>query len=424
MSQPADEAIALEDVFGISSKVQRSYVDRGGLDRSLREALDRGDRHVVIHGDSKQGKSWLRKRHLPADSSIVIQCEPSSTVASLFKQALGVLGIASTLKTTTTGALEGTIASEAKFDIGNSILAKLGMRVKGSATATDTSTTETQPIGQSPADLYWVARIIVESEKRLVFEDFHYLPEPEQRTFSTLLKSIGEYDVFPIIVGVWPEDHRLTYHNGELDGRLSDICLSWPPDELKAVLEAGCTALNIGMSPGLQTELITDAYGNVGLLQRLTAKCCELEGIRNRQQVPRYLTSGVQLLEARQAIAGEMKPRYDLFGEAMDASARKLPGATKDQSLYALKTLTEAGEAELMQGVASAAVFDGMTSAVSERDARIILQDMVAMQVGDSRIRPPVFAYSMHVDSVKLVDTAFLFFRKYGQPRWFWDDDA
>jgi hypothetical protein len=52
------------------------------------------------------------------------------------------------------------------------------------------------------------------SGKRLVLEDFHYLSEAAQKDLAFLLKAMGEYGLFVIVVGVWPKDHLLTYYNG------------------------------------------------------------------------------------------------------------------------------------------------------------------------------------------------------------------
>ena len=71
--------VALDDVFGISANVDsRSYVDRGGLDERFRRALG-SQRHVAVHGGSKQGKSWLRTKGLRDNDAIVVQCQPNST---------------------------------------------------------------------------------------------------------------------------------------------------------------------------------------------------------------------------------------------------------------------------------------------------------------------------------------------------------
>jgi hypothetical protein len=101
--------LKLQQVFGIATRVNAaSYVDRGGLDDRLRYLLGT-DRHIAIHGDSKQGKSWLRSHVLERDDTIVVQCQVESTPELLFQQALGLLGIHAELTTTKTNTLQGNV---------------------------------------------------------------------------------------------------------------------------------------------------------------------------------------------------------------------------------------------------------------------------------------------------------------------------
>ena len=52
---------ALNEVFGIATEINAaSYVNRGALDETLGYYL-KTQRHIAIHGDSKQGKTWLRE---------------------------------------------------------------------------------------------------------------------------------------------------------------------------------------------------------------------------------------------------------------------------------------------------------------------------------------------------------------------------
>jgi len=99
-------AIKLNEVFGIAQRVsQASYVDRDRLDERLRYLLGTG-RHIAIHGDSKQGKSWLRSSVLNADDTLAVQCLVNTTPEALFNEALGMLGITAELRKTNT-ALRG-----------------------------------------------------------------------------------------------------------------------------------------------------------------------------------------------------------------------------------------------------------------------------------------------------------------------------
>ena len=144
-----------------------------------------------------------------------------------YQQEVGELGIRAELKQTGTSHLEGTLDLSGGGELGNIIVGKLKLDASGSGTKSSDKTTETEPIGTTPADLSGVARILDASEKKLVIEDFHYVTEENRRSFAFLLKALGDYGVHVILVGVWPEDHLLTYYNGDLDGRVEDLYLEW-----------------------------------------------------------------------------------------------------------------------------------------------------------------------------------------------------
>lgn len=57
----------LSDVYGISRDLPLNYVPRDGVDGVFVESLTR-DKHIVVYGSSKQGKTSLRKYNLTTTS--------------------------------------------------------------------------------------------------------------------------------------------------------------------------------------------------------------------------------------------------------------------------------------------------------------------------------------------------------------------
>ncbi len=67
------EIIRASDVFGISRDLPLNYTPRESVDDELVEALTR-DKHLVIYGSSKQGKTSVRKYNLHDDDYLVVTC--------------------------------------------------------------------------------------------------------------------------------------------------------------------------------------------------------------------------------------------------------------------------------------------------------------------------------------------------------------
>jgi hypothetical protein len=76
------------EVFGVSPDVlPDSYVDRGHLDDALRRLLGRKT-HIALRGESKCGKSWLRRAVIP--DALVVQCRLGMSTVDIYRDALSL----------------------------------------------------------------------------------------------------------------------------------------------------------------------------------------------------------------------------------------------------------------------------------------------------------------------------------------------
>lgn len=153
------------EVFGISTDIlQPSYVDRGDLDHHIQRLLGRNT-HIALRGESKCGKSWLRKKNIP--NAIVIQCRLNKSVEDLYKDAFSQLDISIVKEVSqssgSTTKLEGSTEFSASLLL--KLAAKLGYEYK------DENGKKSVPIGHDLDDLRFVAEVINVSERRLVIED-------------------------------------------------------------------------------------------------------------------------------------------------------------------------------------------------------------------------------------------------------------
>jgi hypothetical protein len=414
--------VSLHDVFGVAEHVKMcSYVDRGGLDAHLRYALQT-ERHIAVHGSSKQGKSWLRDRVLEGTESVLVQCQTGTTTGSLLTDALGAVGVRAELRRTSGRDFEGTLDFRASGSLGLSLLGKLGMELKGGAKQARSKITESEPVGQTPGNLWWVARTILASEKRLIIEDCHYLDDACLRDLAFVLKALGGYGLHVLIAGIWPQDHLLGYYNGDLVGRVEDIHLQWNDSELNEVLRMGSAALNVGLSSNLRRELVVDAAGNVGLLQHLAEALCREERISSRQRSPQYLTAGPSLDRARRSVADGMRYRFQAFAENFgDAAITAQPTMRKPARI--LEALVTCSDEDLLRGVRTEALSAQLEPhgrrQISAASLEAFLEQLGQMHASMS-VRPPVFSYNTHSRRICLADPSLLFFRKYGSPRWPW----
>lgn len=413
----------VSEVFGIGvASGTPAYVDRGDLDLVFTRALA-AKRHVSIHGGSKQGKTWLRERGLQARDSVVVQCTTTSSASTVLEEALAQLGVTVKLSQSGKNTVSGTISSSVEAEAGNTLFAKVKGMLSASSTLADERQTMEQFLGQSVANLQWVATAIRLSGKRLVVEDFHYLPEAQQEVFASWMKALGEYGVYVIIVGVWPRDHQMTYFNGDLDGRVDDIHLTWSDNDLRKVLSDGTTALKLDLSPSLVTALVEDSYGNVGLVQRLAERLCHAAKI-DEQTDWVTLDIGPELAEARLAVANQMRGRFEKFASNFVRGMRRMPEGLVVY-LHLLRAFTRADDQLLLaQGLDTRDLLSEFRDQnIRQSDLTQALDRVQALQA-KIKVSPPVLAYETASRRVVLLDRAFLFFRRHGNPIWPWNESG
>jgi len=269
------------EVFGVTRKLPLNYVERDSADGLLVDNLTR-EKHLVIFGSSKQGKTSLRKHALKDDDYIVIQCsnkwECSDINSAILKQA----------------GFEVTLSQEKSFTGKSKI--KAGLKagfIFGSANAEAEAEREkcqalqTAPLELDPDDVNDIIRALdeINFNKFIVLEDFHYLPTETQKDFSVALKAYHEKSALCfIIVGVWLEEDRITLYNGDLRSRIQTINAdNWTKDELRRVVSEGERLLNIKFNDEFLDELIDNCYGNVHIVQEACYLCLKDNKIINTQ---------------------------------------------------------------------------------------------------------------------------------------------
>lgn len=414
---------ALREVFGVHNPPPPlTYVDRAGLDERIKHFLTTG-RHLVIHGPSKQGKTALRKRALDDDKCLVIQCRKRPTVPELYAEVLASLGVTPEVSRTATSGKEVSGSGEAKAGV-NLFGWSAELKAGGGGKKNSQTTSTEQVVGIGPGNIQYLAHAIKESKKRLVLEDFHYVPEQEKRNLANDLKALLELDVPIILVGAWEQQQLLPQYNGDLAGRVDEINVRWSDGELRQVLEMGESELNIRLTRPLRNEIIADASGNVGLLQRIAERFCILAGVMATCISDTPIRKRTLLDRARKEICQEEAVRYRAFGWSVCEGFPNSNDATKLLFMYLIQVCVEATDAELLGGLPVDLIEERVQKLKSEitgRSIRAALLQIDKLQ-SDKAIYPVIATYDSVNRILNLADRELLFYRKYGGPRWPWED--
>jgi hypothetical protein len=414
----------LGEVFGIAASVpMHTYVDRAGLDKRFTYLIEQ-DRHIVIHGASKQGKTILRKKNLPDNRSIVIQCGANSGRDRIYLEILRQLGSQIPTEISKNLILGAELQSQASGKLNLPLVASGEAEIQAGGSFERESGTLLTPVGIDPGSLGYIAQEIKKSGKKVVIEDFHYLSEQEKINLAFDFKAFWDSQVFFMIIGIWADQNLLTYYNGDLSGRVEEIDIRWNLEELEQVLQKGTRALNISFDPEVKAEIIDDANQNVGLLQRLAEKYCYESKIYESNWRTIALSDKGALVRARNAICGEEAVRYRLFDDVVSRGLRDSGESELKVYQRIVRVCVEASSQDLRDGISRA----DLLTRIQVYEPRVRLSDLSAalnkidkLQAVRS-ISPLILSYNPNTQKIQLVDREFLFYRKYGSPTWTWQE--
>ncbi|PLC55243.1 hypothetical protein CR155_03275 [Pollutimonas nitritireducens] len=303
--------ILTDEVFGISRELPLNYVSRASADEVLVGNLGR-DRHLVIYGSSKQGKTSLRKHCLSDDDYIVVHCSNKWQLNDLHSAILKKCGF------------EITLSNEKSQSGKNKIVAKIAAKFFGAQASGEYSgerekktVVETKPLELDPEDVNDIITALnsVDFEKFIVLEDFHYLPVETQKDFSVALKAFHENSKLCfIVIGVWLDENKLTVYNGDLTGRVLSIDADkWNRNELEEVIDSGARLLNIEFDKSFKENLLDNCFSSVSIVQEVCHRCCIQQGVTKEQAQTRVIGQGIDAKGIIQNVVGQQSGRFNSF---------------------------------------------------------------------------------------------------------------
>lgn len=297
------------DVYGIGRELPLNYVSRKLVDEAFVSNLTR-DKHLVIYGSSKQGKTSLRKHCLNEDDYIVVHCSNKWSLAELHAAILKRVGFEITQATTRTSTGRNKIVATFKaFILGVSV------ETSGEMEQTNTESLTTKPLELDPEDVNDIISALINFKKFIVLEDFHYLPIETQKDFSVALKAFHEQSKLCfIVVGVWLEESRLTVYNGDLTGRIVGINADkWSEGELREVIATGENLLNITFTEEFKDTLLAKCLDSVYIVQEACYQACTEKNIHFTQDSQVEVGTGINVEEIIRAVVNQQTGRYNSF---------------------------------------------------------------------------------------------------------------
>ncbi|TDO71611.1 hypothetical protein DFR79_1452 [Halanaerobium saccharolyticum] len=407
--------IKVSDVFGVRKEMVLSYIERENVDGKFENALE-SDRHIVIYGSSKQGKSALVQKHISEDKMISIGCGPKMSTQDIYKSLLRQIGI----KIET--SQEKTQNSSGEVTVKTSIKALLPFGQAKAEAGAKISEEDENKVSYSHIEFNLeIAQDISELldecnfDKLIIIENFHYLDEEEQKTLAFDLRHFQEKGYKFIILGIWREKNRLIQFNGDLLDRITEIPVEpWENKDFDFVIEKGSEILNINFSEEIIAEMKDISFGNIGILQELcketclaaeiTEKCDDHNTIKNNDyfekaieiKVYQYSSRHLRVLESI-ADAGK-KYREGLF-----------------MPYYLVIVIIQSDIDDLKDGISRRSLTDKIREIhyrgedVRSSDISYLLHNLAESQ-SKKKIIPPLFDYDRVNRRLRIIDTSLTFF--------------
>ncbi|MFP5223263.1 MAG: hypothetical protein ACLGSA_13310 [Acidobacteriota bacterium] len=298
----------VSDVYGISRDLPLNYVSREWADDAFIASLTR-DKHVVVYGSSKQGKTSLVKHCLKEEDYVKVQCSNKWGLSNLNAAILKAAGY----KMTTTEKI--SVSGKAK--VLATFTGWLGLKVGGEAEVGRASEVTTQSLELDIDDVNDIIEALecVKFKKFIVLDDFHYLTEETQRDFAVQLKAFHEAsELCFVVIGVWLEENRLIVYNGDLTGRIVAINADlWTAEKLQEVVRSGEGLLNIKFVDYFKDAVIGGSYESVYIVQEACHRACVESGCHSTVSDEITLGDGLDAEAIIRAVVNEQSGRYDTF---------------------------------------------------------------------------------------------------------------
>lgn len=409
--------IATEKVFGVSNEQVETYIERPEVDDLFVQGLNR-NKHIVIYGASKQGKTSLTNKHLSKDDFVKFNCSYNSEPIDVYKSILRQLDIEFEVSN------EEINATETSSSVGVKANVKIPLIASGEASleSTGSSNREDRKTFKMIEYNLGLAQDVVEilsknsfGKKRIILENFHYLSEETQEKLAIDLRIFEDNNILFIIVGIWRERNRLLQYNGDLADRLIEIPVEpWKKEDLFKIINIGEVLLNVDLT-NIKEHLIEACFDSVGVFQELCKESCFAKGVRETS----VELVAVLMEDLDFAIKRKLEDYSSRHLRALETFVQQEAKSSDEIPLYMryylVRVIFEMPFDLVVEGLKRKHIqekIQGMhhrPDDVRASDTGYLVKTLVKKQI-ENNIKPPILDFDQSTNSVKIIDSTFYFF--------------
>lgn len=408
----------VNEVYGVSNQMIETYITRNMVDGLFIDGLNR-NKHIIVYGASKQGKTSLVNKHLDEKDYVKVNCSTDTDVIDIYKSIIRQLGIdmLSSYDDTNSTERSATGGLKMKFKIPYLIESESSGELKKEKSKEHVENYKTVEYNLALAqDISELLRSLNFS-KRIVLENFHYLQDTVQHRLAFDLRIFEDYNILFIILGIWRERNRLSQYNGDLVDRVIEVPVEpWEPEDLKKIVENGLPLLNVSFE-AVVDDIISSCFDSVGVFQEICKEACYAHKIQETSQELIYISKD-DVITAIKKKLDDYSSRHirclESFIEQIVKSSNEIPLYIP---YYFVKVLLKEPFEQINKGIKRKYLHEKIKEIhhrpedVRPSDIGYFLKSLVQNQL-KKNISPPIFDFDLSTNSVKIIDSTFYFFIK------------
>ncbi|PZR28267.1 MAG: hypothetical protein DI535_07635 [Citrobacter freundii] len=405
-------------VYGVSNDLIDTYIERLAVDETFTKGLQK-NKHIIVYGASKQGKTSLTNKHLTEEQYVKVNCSPTSTTLDIYSSIARQLDI----EIVESHDISTTIGGEVKIGL----KAKIRIPFFGGGDAETEASASTDKVnGRTYKVINYnlalaqdLSELLKDTKftRRIILENFHYLNEEIQKQLAIDLRIFEDYNILFIILGIWREKNRLAQFNGDLLDRVIEVPVEpWERDDLKKIVVEGFPLLNTTFE-NVVDYIIDSCFDSVGVFQEICKESCYAAGVQGTQEVQVEITQENVNVAIRKKLEDYSSRHTRCLESFIEQRARSSQEVPLYIPYYFIKVLFQEPIDLIIQGLKRKPLQEKIRDLhhrpddVRPSDMGYFLKNIVSSQISKG-ISPPIFDFDNSTNSIKIIDSTFYFFIK------------
>jgi hypothetical protein len=359
-----------KQVFTPGGQPTVTYIDRAhlGLESALKRAMARGFSIISVTGQTKSGKTVLCRKVVP-EKAIWLEAGQIQSEAEFWDQAAFKLNLSQIVTKSQTEEQTGGGAGEvgASFNIGlASVTTKSGGTIQAKSGKTSSST-------WSCNNKLQVLEHLLNGDRPLIIDDFHYLNQDIQRSIVQSLKAEVYKGLTVILLSVPHRAFDPVNVEREMQGRFSHIEIPmWSEDDLSEIAGAGFRELKVVCLDDIVRLFAKESFGSPLLMQSFCSNLCLTNDIYEA------CDNDLPLSPLQEQITSIFSEVSQNFGFPTYQTLRRGPQSRTDR---VQRSLAAGDEGDIYEAVLGAVALTGPVASLNYDDIRTALRQVLSDQV-------------------------------------------